>query len=143
MPPSPRKTDRLGRKKSNPTTGDTAMTHLDRLFRHSARKNLIAAAAMAAFVGLSSAAIADQISGEMRAKKVSLVDIDLSTVDGQRAARERLHQAARHLCSEVADDLDLSHRANYLACVDIAMAKAERLLQAMASRSGADLLARK
>jgi UrcA family protein len=114
------------------------------LSRHlGAKRTLIVAAAMVAFVGLNSAAVADQISGEMRAKSVSLADIDLSTVEGQSAARERLHQAARHLCSRVADDLDLSHQANYLACVDMAMAKAERLLQAMASRSGADLLARK
>ena len=110
--------------------------------RLGAKKNLIVVAAMVAFVGLNSA-VADQISGEMRAKKVTLAGIDLSTLEGQRAARERLHQAARQLCSQVADELDLSHHENYLACVDIAMAKAEPLLQAMASRSGADLLARK
>jgi UrcA family protein len=119
------------------------MINLTRLSRHLAKKHLIAAAAMVAFVGLTSAAAADQVSSGMRAKQVSLADIDLSTVEGQRAARERLHQAARHLCSQVADDLDLSHQANYLTCVDLAMAKAEPLLQAMASRSGADLLARK
>jgi UrcA family protein len=113
------------------------------LSRHLTKKNLIAAAAMVAFVGLNSAAVADQISGDMRAKQVSLADIDLSTVEGQRAAHERLHQAARQLCSHVADELDLSHQANYLACIDMAMAKAERSLQAMASRSGADLFARK
>jgi UrcA family protein len=119
------------------------MINLDRLSRHLATTTLIAAAAMVAFAGLNSAAIADQISGDMRAKNVSLADIDLSTVEGQRAARERLHQAARHLCSHVADELDLSHQANYLACIDITMARAERRLQAMESRSRADLLARK
>jgi UrcA family protein len=119
------------------------MINLTWLSRHLAKRHLIAAAAMVAVVGLTSAAVADPISGEMRAKKVSLADIDLSTVEGQRAARERLHQTARHLCSRVADDLDLSHHANYLACVDLAMAKAEPLLQAAASRSRADLLARK
>jgi UrcA family protein len=120
------------------------MINLNGLSRHlGAKMNLLVVAAMVAFVGLNSAAIADQVSGEMRAKKVSLADVDLSTVEGQRAARERLHQAARNLCSQVADELDLSHHANYLACIDMAMAKAEPLLQAMASRSAADLLARK
>jgi UrcA family protein len=119
------------------------MINLAWLSRHLAKKRLIAAAAMVAFVGLTSAAAADPVSGEIRTKKVSLADIDLATVKGQRAARERLHQAARHLCSQVADDLDLSHYANYLACIDLAMAKAEPLLQAAASRSRADLLARK
>ena len=113
------------------------------LSRHLVKRNLIAAAAMVAFVGLNSAAVADQVSGGTRIKTVSLADIDLSTVEGQRAARERLHQAAGDLCSQVADELDLSHDANYLACVDMAIAKAERLLQAMVSRGGADLLARK
>jgi UrcA family protein len=113
------------------------------LSRHLVKRNLIAAAAMVAFVGLNSAAVADQVSGGTRIKTVSLADIDLSTVEGQRAAHERLHQAARRLCSIVADELDLSRQANYVACVDMAMAKADRQLQAMVSRSGAGLLARK
>jgi UrcA family protein len=119
------------------------MINLDLPSRHLAKKSLIAAAAMVAFVGLNSAAVADQISGEIRAQKISLADIDLSTVEGQRAARERLHQAARHLCSHVADELDLSHQANYVACIDTAMTQADRQLQAMASRSSTNLLARK
>jgi UrcA family protein len=108
-----------------------------------AKKNLIVAAAMVAFVGLNSTAVADPSSGEIRSRKVSLADIDLSTVEGQHAAYERLHQAARNLCSQVAEDLDLSHHENYLACIDMAMAKATPLLQAMASRSSAELLVRK
>ena len=119
------------------------MINLDWLSGHLIRNNLIAAAAMAAFVGLNSAAVADQVSGETRAKTVSLANIDLSTVEGQRVAHERLHQAARRLCSQVADELDLSRQANYVACIDMAMTRADRQLQAMASRSGAGLLARK
>jgi len=119
------------------------MIDLDWLFRHAARKSLIAAAAIVAFAAMNSGAMADPSSGGMRAKQVSLADIDLSTAEGQRAAHERLHRAARQLCSQVADELDLSHQANYLACIDMAMAKADRSLQAMVSRSGADMLARK
>jgi UrcA family protein len=119
------------------------MIHANGLKRHlGAKKYLILATAMVAFVGLNAAAVADQNAGETRVKKVSLADIDLSTTEGQRAARERLHQAARSLCTQVGDELDLSYHANYLACIDAAMAKAEPRLQAMASRSGADLSAR-
>jgi UrcA family protein len=53
-----------------------------------------------------------------RSAKVPLADLDLSTPEGVRAARDRLHQAARHLCNRVADELDLTHQANYGACVD-------------------------
>jgi UrcA family protein len=61
---------------------------------------------------------------EMRAAKVSLADLDLSTPTGQRAARERLHQIARRLCSQVADAQDLSHQPNFVACVDETLASA-------------------
>jgi UrcA family protein len=107
-----------------------------------AKKTLVLVAAMLAFVGLNAAAMADNNASETRVKKVSLVDIDLSTIEGQRAARERLHQTARLLCSRLVDEFDLSHHVNYLSCVDSAMRKAEPRLQAMVSRSGADLLAR-
>ena len=61
-----------------------------------------------------------------RSAKVPLADLDLSTPEGMRAARERLHQTARHLCNRVADELDLSHQANYVACVDETLAAALR-----------------
>jgi UrcA family protein len=106
------------------------------------RNGLIVVAAMVAFVGLNTVAIADGNAGETRAKQVSVADLELSTIDGQRAARERLHQAARRLCSQVADELDLSHQTNYLACIDTAMTKVDSRLQAMASRSNVALSAR-
>jgi UrcA family protein len=56
--------------------------------------------------------------------KVSLVDLDVATPEGARAAHQRLQREARHLCSKVADELDLSLHANYLACVDESLAKA-------------------
>jgi UrcA family protein len=59
-----------------------------------------------------------------RSAKVSITRLDLSTPQGARAARERLRQTARKLCAQVADELDLSRHANFLACVDESVAKA-------------------
>lgn len=61
-----------------------------------------------------------------RSAKVSLAGLDLSTPDGARAARERLRGTARRLCAQVADDLDLSHQPNFIACVDETLAAALR-----------------
>jgi UrcA family protein len=71
----------------------------------------------------------------MRSAKVSLADLDLSTPEGTRAARERLLQTARHLCNRVADELDLSHQANYVACVDETLAAALRKVNEPAAGS--------
>ena len=72
-----------------------------------------------------------------RSAKVSLADLDLSTPEGARAARERLRQTARHLCARVADEFDLSHHENYVACVDEALAKALRQIAPGALVAGA------
>jgi UrcA family protein len=64
-----------------------------------------------------------------RSAIVSLADLDLSTPEGARAARERLHQTARRLCSRVADSLDLSHHTNFVACVDESLSAALKKIQ--------------
>src|SRR5476651_1440136 len=61
---------------------------------------------------------------------VSLSDIDLSTPQGRSIARGRLHEAARRTCAQVADNLDLSHQANFVACVDDTLAASLRQLDA-------------
>src|SRR5271167_2054270 len=61
---------------------------------------------------------------ETRSAKVSLAGLDLSTPEGMSAARERLRGGAVRLCSQVADELDLSHHANFLKCVDSAVTSA-------------------
>ena len=48
---------------------------------------------------------------------VSLADLDLSTLEGSRAAHERLEAMARRLCGELARRRDLSYQPNYAACV--------------------------
>jgi UrcA family protein len=97
--------------------------------------------ALLALCALASAgAVADPQTGAppaTRAAKVSLAGLDLSTAAGARAARERLHQAARRLCTQVADSLDLSHQANFVKCVDETLAKALRQIAAPALVAGA------
>jgi UrcA family protein len=81
----------------------------------------------------------------IQSARVSLADLDLSTPEGARAARERLHQTARHLCNRVADELDLSHQANYVACVDETLAAALRKVNepASAPRTSVQTIAKK
>jgi UrcA family protein len=86
-------------------------------------------------------ASADTSLDGSRTKSISLQGIDLSTVEGQQVARERVHQMARQLCTQVSDDLDLSHRANFLACVDSAMAAANRRIAALVARDATTRLA--
>ena len=63
-----------------------------------------------------------------RSMNVSLADLDLTTAAGARTAHERLHQAARRLCSELADSEDLGHQPHFVQCVDQATASALRQL---------------
>jgi UrcA family protein len=79
----------------------------------------------------------DRAPPETRSARVSLADLDLSTPDGARAARDRLHQTARRWCSQLEDSLDLSHQSNFVACMDDALAGALRQLNgpALASRA--------
>ena len=70
-----------------------------------------------------------------RTANVSLADLDLSTPEGARAARERLHQTARRLCAQVADSLDLSHQPNFVKCVDDTLAAALRKAQGLDAAS--------
>ena len=70
--------------------------------------------------------------------QVSLADLDLSTPDGRRVARDRLHEAARRLCSQVAAGQDLSHQTNFVACVDDTLANALRRLDAPARTAVAE-----
>jgi UrcA family protein len=76
---------------------------------------------------------------ETRAVKVSLADLDLSTLEGRRAARERLHETARRLCSQLVDIQDLSHQPNFVACVGDALNDALRQVAALRQAKGATL----
>jgi UrcA family protein len=96
----------------------------------------------AALLSLCTLASASAVAGSQtdaapvtRSAKVSLADLDLSTPEGARAARERLHETARRLCAQVADSLDLSQQPNFVACVDETLAAALRKVQGTAAAS--------
>ena len=55
---------------------------------------------------------------------VSLADLDLSTLEGARIARERLEAMSRRLCDELARRQDLSNQPNYAACLHDTLAGA-------------------
>jgi UrcA family protein len=108
-------------------TMTSALQQLSRPERVAAQATPAVVAKPAAPVGLPLA----------RSKALSFADLDLSTPEGARTAHERLHQVARNLCSQVADDLDLSHHANFLACIDEAMAQALPKVEELARRNTA------
>jgi UrcA family protein len=75
----------------------------------------------------SAAAVADQHAAtapDTRVADVSLADLDLSTPEGMRAARDRLHTMAQRVCAEPADGRALSSQPNFVACVDSTLASA-------------------
>jgi UrcA family protein len=59
-----------------------------------------------------------------RAANVSLADLDLSTLEGSRAAHERLEGMARRVCTELARTHELTYPPNYAACVQDTIAGA-------------------
>jgi UrcA family protein len=86
--------------------------------------------------------MADQVGSSTRSKTVSFGDLDLSTIQGQLTAQERVHQLARTLCAQVADPTDMSHQTNYVACIDSTVAKAGVSLQALVKKQSTAQFAR-
>jgi UrcA family protein len=66
---------------------------------------------------------------DKRVAVVSLADLDISTPQGAQAARDRLQQTARRLCSQLQDSRDLGHQPHFVACVDRAMASTLRQIR--------------
>jgi UrcA family protein len=92
-------------------------------------------AVVGAFQAVAAAAVAGKaVTSDARAERVSVSDLDLSTSAGVNAARERVHQVVRRLCAQVADEFDLSHKANFDKCVDANMAKVQIAIQELAAR---------
>ena len=75
------------------------------------------------------AALADQPgtgASETRMARVALADLDLSTPQGARVARDRLQEAARRLCAQLAESRDVGRSWHLRACIDATLASALR-----------------
>jgi UrcA family protein len=79
-----------------------------------------AASLIAVCMSVSIAALAQQqsVAAPTIAAKESLAGIDFATPEGIAAARDRLHEKAREFCSQISGNLDPSHRADFLGCID-------------------------
>jgi UrcA family protein len=64
-----------------------------------------------------------------KSASVPVGDLDLSTTEGIRAAKQRIHQAARKLCEQVVDSHSISHQPDFVRCVDATMAAAAAKLE--------------
>ena len=93
------------------------------------------AALLAALFGIVPVcAIADESAAATavsRAAAVSLSDLDLSTPEGMRLARDRLHTMAEQVCAEGGGDREPSSQAASDACVDSTVATALRQIYAL------------
>jgi UrcA family protein len=68
-------------------------------------------------VTASVASAADTILPNGRAVQVSVADLNLSTIEGQTIAGERVGRLARSLCNRISDHLDLGQHEHWLQCV--------------------------
>lgn len=72
-------------------------------------------------LGQNKVSVRDSVT---RAGNVSLADLDLSTLEGSRVARERLEAMARHLCTELTRSRELAYQPDSAACVHDTLAGA-------------------
>jgi len=83
---------------------------------------LVALLALAPFTLIAQSQAA---ASEARTSAVTLADLDLSTSDGVDIARNRLHQAARQLCSDTVGEAS-PHAPDFIACVNDTVTNALR-----------------
>jgi UrcA family protein len=98
------------------------------------RKSLVPAAALAAVLACGAdSVLADApratAKAESVAATVSLVDLDVSTPEGARAANARLAKVAQRLCRKLGDNRRVADSATYADCYRETLAKAIRQLK--------------
>lgn len=75
-------------------------------------------------VTASVASAADTILPDGRSARVSVADLDLSTLQGQTIARERVHRVASALCGRISEARDLGRYEHWVRCVEAATEQA-------------------
>jgi UrcA family protein len=53
-----------------------------------------------------------------RSAKVRISDLNLATTAGVKAAEQRIQQAARKLCDQLTEELDVGRHEHYVECID-------------------------
>jgi UrcA family protein len=85
----------------------------------------LALMSLSAFYSVALSAPGNISPSDERSAKMALTGkADLFTAEGLEQTRIQLRDVARRLCSQVADELDLSHHENYVRCVDKAVSDA-------------------
>jgi UrcA family protein len=95
---------------------------------------------------VSPAALSDQPAmeaPETRTARVALGDLDLSTPEGARVARDRLQETARQLCARLAESRDVARSWHLRACIDATLASALRQIRSSTLASATDSRARR
>lgn len=70
--------------------------------------------------------------------RVSLLNLDLDSVDGRLAAQQRLASAAKRLCNRFSDDRRVSNAATQIDCYQQTYGEAIRRLEASMQRARSD-----
>ena len=102
-----------------------------RFGRHTAAATAIL---MAAFGVVPVSTIADQRTATTSVSSVadvSLSDLNLSTPEGMRWARDRLHAVAERVCAERGGSREPSSQPTFAVCVDSTLANALRQIEAL------------
>jgi UrcA family protein len=91
---------------------------------------------------VSPAALSDQPAmeaPETRIARVALGDLDLSTPEGARVARDRLQETAQQLCTRLAESRDVARSWHLRACIDATLASALRQIRSSTLALATDL----
>jgi len=81
---------------------------------------------------VSSAALSDRPARgrpETGIARVALGDLDLSTPEGARVARDRLQKPAQQFCARLAESRDVARSWHLRACIDAILASALRQIR--------------
>ncbi len=68
-------------------------------------------------------------AAESRVAEVPLADLDLSTAEGRRLARDRLHTMAERVCADRTGGIEASSAPAFKACVESTVATAARHIE--------------
>jgi UrcA family protein len=97
------------------------------------RATAVPSACAVAWLMMPALAMADPAAApsqsESRITRISLADLDLTTEQGTRTARQRVTAAAQRLCWQLGDSTRTSNRSTVSACVRDTIAEAMKAIE--------------